>query len=86
VTLTPEEVAALGTPMRLLRTAVDRIEKVTAERDWARDTAARLEAQLARVQALHHLAPIPGANYCAECEHDWPCTTSRIVDPDGCDW
>jgi len=60
------------------------LERVTAERDAARDLAIRLEGMLTSVEALH--APSAGEGIhrvprgaCLECELDWPCETYRLA-------
>ena len=59
------------------------LNQLAAERDRARDIAAILEAQVARVAELHaaHEASLLGhvSQWCDECDVVWPCDTARAI-------
>ena len=56
------------------------LERVTAERDAARDLAARLEGMLASVEALHGQRRTPTVNPgCWGCGYVFPCPTYRLA-------
>ena len=73
--------------------AAARIGALTAERGRARDVAAILEAQVARVAELHcsttcaalqNCCPCcecngPDGAQCAACRMPWPCDTARAI-------
>jgi hypothetical protein len=65
---------------------VQALVKVEAERDAALAEVVELsgqlddvDAQVARVRALHHDDPLD-ADWCAECDIAWPCPTLNALD------
>jgi hypothetical protein len=54
----------------------ERVRDLARQRDQARRIACSLEAETARLRALHYRI----RDSCAHCQHAWPCPTVQMLE------
>jgi hypothetical protein len=61
--------------------AADKLRKVPSGERWEKPAKAAADL-LDAIDALHHRAPFPDADWCNDCSITWPCPTARLLHPE----